>query len=141
MRPWRQLVNQQALITRHEQLDAENSYHIQLIHQPPTDLDRFSCQRLADRSIWNRHIENMILMQILDHAIMRKITRQTASGNDRDFSLEVDETFQHRLYLTNRLPGGLGFCCCPNDHLAFAIVAKAYGLEHGRRAKLNERLV
>src|SRR5690606_2992340 len=54
-------------------------------------------------------------------------------------ALEIDEALEHRLDLTQLLPGGPGLLRTAYHHLALTVVTEACGLEHGRHANGGDR--
>ena len=83
----------------------------------------------------HRQIEDVIVMDVLDRAVMRELAVEPARRDHRDLVREVDEPLDDRFLVADQPPDALAVFDAIDAVLALAVVTERGGLDDRRQAR------
>src|SRR5205814_8123759 len=104
VRTRRELVDEEAPVARHEELDAKDADVIERVHDAPSRIDRERSSRRRDVGRRDRNVEDVAAMCVFDWTEMRPAAADAARANHRDLAIEIDERFEDGFAAAERFP-------------------------------------
>src|ERR1700721_937159 len=101
-----EFVNRQPASGLDEKLDAEDADDVERFEHRSRDLASFALHGIGYRRGCNGNIENAVLMPVFDDAPIRVHSIETAGGDDGDFAVKRDESFEEGRHVSNGGPRG-----------------------------------
>lgn len=140
VRPRCDLVDEKASVRCEKEFDAERADVAEGFGYRTSDLDRLGCNIRRHIRVRHRHVEYVIDVFILDHAVVCERTVRTACAYDGNFPLERDELLKHRFAAFQTVKGFFDLAVSVDPCLAFAVVAETRRFQHGRQPQILNAL-